>query len=100
MTGHEHEPGLGKKFDEGKLEYSLLPPNALRETVSVLTFGAKKYARDNWKYVPDAKRRYFDAMQRHMWAWYSGEQHDEETGKNHIAHAICCLLFLYEHDIL
>ena len=59
----------GRKFDGGKLQYGLLPPLALKATVEILTFGAEKYEPDNWKNVPDSKRRYFDAMQRHLWAW-------------------------------
>ncbi len=89
----------GRKFDGGKLQYGLLPPLALKATVEILTFGAEKYEPDNWKHVPDSKRRYFDAMQRHLWAWKEGEQSDPETGKNHLAHAMCCLMFLYEHDV-
>ena len=91
---------VGRKFDGGKLEYGLLPPLALEETVKVLTFGAQKYERDNWQKVPDAKRRYFDALQRHVWAWKQGEQIDPESGIHHLAHAMCCLMFLYEHDIM
>jgi hypothetical protein len=90
----------GRKFDGNKLEYGLLPPFALEETVKVLTFGAQKYERDNWKRVPDSKRRYFDALQRHVWAWKQGEQIDPESGLHHLAHAMCCLMFLYEHDIM
>ena len=90
----------GRKFDGNKLEYGLLPPFALEETVKVLTFGAQKYERDNWKKVPDSKRRYFDALQRHVWAWKQGEQIDPESGMHHLAHAMCCLMFLYEHDIM
>jgi hypothetical protein len=90
----------GRKFDGGKLEYGLLPPQALKATVDVLTFGAQKYERDNWKKVPDSKRRYFDAMQRHIWAWKEGEKDDPESGKHHLAHALCCLMFLYEHDTI
>ena len=90
----------GRKFDGGKLQFNLLPTNALKATVEILTFGAGKYEPNNWKYVPDAKRRYFDALQRHVWAWQSGEQNDPETGKNHLAHAMCCLMFLYEHDTM
>jgi hypothetical protein len=90
----------GRKFDGGKLEYGLLPPQALKATVDVLTFGAQKYERDNWKSVPDSKRRYFDALQRHLWAWREGEILDPESGKHHLAHAMCCLMFLYEHDTI
>lgn len=90
----------GRKFDGNKLEYGLTPPLALQEMVKVLTFGAQKYERDNWKRVPDSKRRYFDALQRHVWAWKMGEQLDPESGMHHLAHAMCCLSFLYEHDVL
>jgi hypothetical protein len=90
----------GRKFDGGKLQYGLLPPLALKATVDVLTFGAEKYEPNNWKYVPDSKRRYFDALNRHLWAWKEGEQIDPESGRHHLAHALCCLMFLYEHDIL
>lgn len=90
----------GRKFDGGKLQYGLIPPYALEATVDVLTFGAEKYEPGNWIHVPDSKRRYFDAMQRHMWAWKMGEQIDPESGKHHLAHALCCLMFLYEHDTI
>jgi hypothetical protein len=89
----------GRKFDGGKPQYGLLPPLALKATVEILTFGAEKYEPDNWKYVPDSKRRYFDSVQRHLWAWKEGEQTDPESGKNHLAHAICGLMFLFEHDV-
>ena len=89
---------IGRKFDGGKPMYGLLPPRALRATVDVLTFGAQKYEIDNWKFVEDSERRYFDAAQRHLWAWKEGESTDRESGLHHLAHAICCLMFLYEHD--
>jgi hypothetical protein len=89
----------GRKFDSDKLEYGLIPPLALKALVEVLTFGAQKYERGNWMHVPDAKRRYFDALQRHVWSWKEGEQIDPESGKHHLAHAMCCIAFLYEHDV-
>lgn len=89
---------LGMKYDTEKGEYGLLPPFALDDIVNVLTFGAKKYSRDNWRHVEDGSRRYFDAMERHIWAWKRGEKNDPETGINHLAHAGCCLMFLLELD--
>jgi hypothetical protein len=88
----------GRKFDGGKLQYGLLPPLALRETVKVLTFGAEKYEPDNWRRVPDPNRRYFDAAQRHLWAYKEGEKIDPESGVNHLAHALCCIMFMLDLD--
>jgi hypothetical protein len=90
----------GLKYDSGKPEYGLLPPLALEEVAKVLTVGAQKYSRENWRFVDDGPRRYFDALQRHVWAWKRGETLDPETGLSHLAHAGCCLMFLLELDEL
>jgi hypothetical protein len=89
----------GVKYDNGKPQWSLLPFRALTQVVEVLTYGAKKYAPDNWKRVPDARRRYIDAGFRHLTAYTTGETNDPETGKHHLAHAICCLLYLVAFDL-
>lgn len=87
------------KFDQGKDLWHLLPIKAVTEIVKVLTFGAKKYAPDNWQRVPNRKARYYDAMMRHTQAWRLGEQDDPETGIHHLAHAGCCLLFLLSEEL-
>lgn len=89
---------LGVKFDKDKPKWNLLPWDELEDVVHVLTFGAKKYAPDNWKFVADANNRYMDAAMRHLVAHQQGEQRDAESGESHIAHAICCLLFMLWHD--
>ena len=86
----------GIKFDEDKPDYSLIPPNALDDVAKVLTIGAKKYDRHNWKKLDNINNRYFAAASRHMWAWLRGETHDPETGLHHMAHALCCLFFILE----
>lgn len=89
---------LGRKDDQGKRQYSLVPTVAIGEVVDVLTFGAKKYQPDNWKHVDDARTRYYDAAMRHIQAWWRGESDDQESGFHHLAHAICCLMFLIWFD--
>lgn len=74
----------------------LIPPKALLEVGKVLTFGAQKYAPDNWKYVEDAQNRYTSGTWRHILADMIGEEADEETEISHLAHAICCLMFKLE----
>ena len=88
------ELDAGRKFDGTKPQYTLLPVGPLLAVVEVLTYGAAKYSPDNWKHVPDGRRRYLDATFRHIEAWRGGEQFDDESGMHHLAHAICCLFFL------
>lgn len=84
---------LGRKFDQEKPQMALLPPHALEAVARVLTYGAQKYERDNWKYVPDGEYRYRNAAFRHFNEILKGNLVDEETGEHHLAHAICCLMF-------
>jgi hypothetical protein len=87
-------PTEGRKFDGDKDDYSLVPPKAFAGLVRVLTYGARKYAPDNWRYVENRKARYFSAAMRHLWAWWRGEEKDAETGESHLHHAACCISFL------
>ena len=91
-------PEIGKKFDQDKPDWSLLPLNLLTGIVKVLSFGAKKYNRENWRKVPDAKNRYSAALMRHFSAWQADEKDDPETGLSHLYHMGCCLLFLIWFD--
>jgi hypothetical protein len=86
----------GHKDDQGKRRWHLLPFASLAEVVDVLEFGADKYGEGNWRGVQDWRNRYFDALTRHVLAWVDGDHIDKQTGKSHLAHAICCLLFMME----
>lgn len=83
----------GKKADDGKLPFDLLPHDAITEIVKVLQFGAIKYEARNWEKGMHWSRPYA-ALMRHMYAWWRGQENDPETGLSHLAHAGCCLLFL------
>jgi hypothetical protein len=85
----------GHKHDAAKTRMDLLPPRPLVEIAEILTFGAEKYAAYNWS-QGIAFSRLFAAMLRHLWAWWGGEDCDRETGKSHLAHAGCCLIFLMD----
>lgn len=87
----------GRKDDTEKLPFHLLPPELLEGVASVLDFGAKKYAPRNWEAGMDWSR-VFAALQRHMWAWWGGEDKDPETGMSHLYHAGCCIAFLISYE--
>ena len=93
-------PGTGVKYDEGKTRFDLLPFQSVEDVAKVLTHGAKKYAPENWRHVPDGENRYLAAAFRHIWAWKKGEKNDPETGISHLAHAACSLLFIAELEHL
>lgn len=88
----------GRKFDSGKLRYDLIPVLAQEEVVKVVTLGAEKYDPENWKRVPEGRRRYYAAAMRHIEAWRKGEKQDE-IGTHHIANAISNLMFILEKEL-
>jgi len=90
---------IGVKYDDNKPKFSLIKQDALMEMVAVLTYGAKKYSPDNWMHLDNARQRYFDAANRHLWQWFGGEERDEESGLHHLAHAMSSLMFIIQMDI-
>ncbi len=93
----EYVPGQASKFDSGKVRMDLLPIRPLKDVAEILTYGADKYGSDNWREgKPIAHSRHYAGIQRHLMAYWSGEDLDPETGKSHLAHAACGLLFFLE----
>ena len=82
----------GMKKDGDKYRWSLLDYQTLNDVVGVLELGAKKYGAGNYKLVEPI--RYVDALHRHWYSYQSGEDIDPESGKSHLHHMICCLMFL------
>ena len=85
------------KHDSNKIKVSLVEPDFVLGVAEVATFGANKYAKDNWKFCDDLDR-YKDATLRHLFAYLKGEKLDEETGLSHLYHAGCNLMFLDYFD--
>lgn len=87
---------IGQKFDTEKARMGLLPPRALRSVADVLTFGARKYSPENWRYVENGPARYLDAALRHIAAYMQGEDNDPESNLPHLSHALCCIMFMVD----
>lgn len=75
----------GMKLDHGKLRYELLPPEALKHLAAVYTFGAAKYAPNNWKTIRDGVKRGVGSLMRHLEAYRAGEYLDPDSGVPHMA---------------
>lgn len=83
------------KYDCEKLRFDLLPASPLMELAKVFTYGATKYDARNWEKGMDWSRL-FAATQRHLWAFWGGEDVDQESGISHLAHAGFGVLALLE----
>lgn len=86
----------GRKDDQEKTRYDLVPPESLELLAQVYTFGAKKYDAHNWR-KGMAWSRIYAAINRHLWAFWRGENNDPESGLPHLVHAMwgCATLISY-----
>jgi len=82
------------KFDGGKPDVSLVEPKFVLSLAEVLTFGARKYGRDNWK-LGLAANRSLAAAYRHLLSFHDGAYLDSESGLPHLSHAAVNLMFLH-----
>lgn len=89
----------GRKSDSDKPNWNLMPWHALSEVQRVMDYGARKYAENNWMYVKRPRPRYLAAMLRHVVAYAKGETVDAESGIHHLAHAVCCALFIIHFEL-
>jgi len=89
--------GNALKFDSDKLPVNLLSSEALLQTAAVMKFGADKYSEHNWR-SGFAWSRPLAAAMRHIMAFNDGEDKDPESGLSHLAHAMCCIMFLLEFE--
>jgi hypothetical protein len=94
VNGAPQMDQVAKKADSDKLPLHLIDPLWLTTTAQVLDFGQKKYSAWNWAIGTFEWSRLYSALQRHMQAWWSGEELDSETGLPHLWHANCCMMFL------
>lgn len=90
-------PGEGVKHDQEKPDMSCLSPIAMVKVAQVMTYGKKKYAKDNWR-GGISYTRLIAASLRHIFAYLGGESLDPETDISHLAHAICDLQMILEFE--
>lgn len=84
------------RYDGGKVRHDLVSPTAINELAKVLTFGASKYAPNNWR-KGMMWSRVIGSLERHLNAIKKGEDFDKETGILHSAHVMCNAMFLTDY---
>ena len=87
-----------RKNDKGKLMFDLIDPKFEEEIAAVLTFGARKYAPNNWQHLKDGTDRHYAALCRHLNKWRQGENIDPESKLPHLWHAATNIMFIMHHE--
>ena len=83
-------------YGEAKPKLSDTPTVGMREMGRVFTGGAEKYGRFNWRDHAVSATVYYDAAQRHLMAWFEGQDIDPESGISHLAHVMACCNILLD----
>ena len=88
-----------KRFNTGKTDLTLLPPEACEEEAKVWMWGEKKYGRDNWRKLwgDNTVNVALASLLRHAFSLLRGEANDTESGLNHAAHIRCNAAMIIEY---
>lgn len=91
-------PGTGGQKGQKLARFDLIPPVALEALAVHYGKGAAKYEDRNWEKGYDWSLS-FAALQRHLWAFWGGDEEDEE-GNLHLAAAAFHVFALlhFTHD--
>jgi hypothetical protein len=79
-----------------KLPLHLWPTTATVLGALGLLDGALKYGRSNFRAVGVRASIYYDAIRRHLDAWFEGEDTDPDSGLDHWAHILACSAIMVE----
>ena len=77
-----------------KVPFSTVPAGVVAEIGLGMLEGARKYGRHNYRVAGVRASVYYDALFRHITAWWEGEDIDPGSGMNHVAKAITTLVVL------
>lgn len=81
---------------------SAIPPNSILVMGAAMQNGADKYGIFNWRDTTVSATVFYDAMMRHMLAWYNGGDDAPDSKVSHLGHimANCAILLdAKEHGV-
>lgn len=88
------------RFNEGKLDWTLIDFDSIVPMVEAMTFGLRKYERNNWKKQCDDISQHLQSAMRHLIAIIQGEEFDKESGVLHSGHIMCNMMMYNYHKKL
>jgi hypothetical protein len=81
-------------YGKAKPPMQYVPPVALLELGLAMEHGASKYGPMNWRKDPVSASTYYDALMRHAFQYWDGNDRDLESKRKHLAciMASCAIL--------
>ena len=83
-----------------KVPFSTVSAPVIAEVGLAMMEGARKYRRHNYRVAGVRASVYYDAMLRHITAWWEGEDIDPDSGLSHVTKAMACLCVLRDSMIV
>jgi hypothetical protein len=83
----------------GKPTLSDVPPVGFFALGSAMADGASKYGRYNWRDTAVTPSVFYDAIGRHLTAWYCGENHAIDSKVHHLGHIMACCAILLDAEL-
>jgi hypothetical protein len=93
VKGADFDIDKALRYNENKLQWSMVDFDSLEGLVRVLEYGAVKYSKGNWKKGMPVTQ-VTESLMRHLFAFLRGEDVDPESGCRHISHVMCNTMFL------
>ena len=94
MTTKESNPK--DAVANGKIPMHLWPATATAVGALAMHYGQLMYGRNNWREAGVRASVYVSACQRHLAAWFEGEDTDPDSHLPHLSHALACLAILVD----
>jgi len=79
-----------------KFPLHIWPSSATMYGAIGLLDGCLKYGRMNWRKAGIRASIYYDAINRHLNAWFEGEEIDPDSGLHHLCHALASLAIIVD----
>lgn len=97
MSANQEKPSNPKDIiSTSKVPLDMCPDTLRVAVAAAFTEGALKYGKTNWRVAGVRSSVYKAALDRHMCAYWNGEDVDAESGMPHLWKAAACLAILID----
>ena len=83
-----------------KVPLHTLPCGPIMELGLAMMEGGRKYGTHNYRAINVRTSTYYNAVMRHVMAWWEGEDIDPDSGISHLIKAMACLLVLRDSMLM